>query len=54
MPARSSAIIGRREQRHVDELAGDRLVLSEQWTQSGRRWGGVRVFRRLPDREIAR
>jgi len=45
-------VIGRREERHVDALAGDRLVLSEQWSQSGRRLNGVRVFRRLPDRDI--
>ena len=50
----SRLYIGRREERHVDELDGDSLVLSEQWTQSGRRWSGVRVFRRLRDREITR
>jgi hypothetical protein len=42
----SRLYIGRREERHFD-LVGDRLVLSEQWTQSGREWSGVRVFARL-------
>lgn len=50
----SRLYIGRREERHVDELDGDRLVLSEQWTQGSQRWSGVRVFRRLRDREITR
>ena len=50
----SRLYIGRREERHVDLLDGDRLVLSEQWTQGGQRWSGVRVFRRLTDREINR
>ena len=42
----SRLYIGRREVRHF-ELAGDRLVLSERWTQSGREWSGIRVFERL-------
>ena len=42
----SRLYIGRREERHY-ELTGDRLVLSETWTQSGRAWRGVRVFARL-------
>ena len=50
----SRLYIGRREERHVDALESDRLVLSEQWTQGGQRWSGVRVFRRLRDRETAR
>ena len=28
-------------------LDGDNLVLSEQWTQSGKQWSGVRRFARL-------
>ena len=50
----SRLYIGRREERHVDALDSDRLVLSEQWTQGGQRWSGVRVFRRLRNRDIAR
>ena len=42
----SRLYIGRREVRHF-ELAADRLVLSERWTQSGREWSGLRVFERL-------
>lgn len=42
----SRLYIGRREERHY-EINGDQLVLSEKWTQSGRKWSGVRVFRRL-------
>lgn len=42
----SRLYIGRREERHF-ELAGDRLVLSETWTQSGVAWSGVRVLRRV-------
>jgi Lipocalin-like domain len=42
----SRLYIGKREERHV-ELAGDRLTLSETWTQSGKTWSGVRVFSRL-------
>jgi len=42
----SRVYIGRREDRHY-ELTGDRLVLSETWTQSGKPWRGVRVFERV-------
>jgi hypothetical protein len=42
----SRLYIGRREERHFD-LAGDRLVLSERWNQSGVAWSGVRTFARL-------
>lgn len=42
----SRLYIGGREMRHFD-VAGDRLVLSERWTQSGREWSGVRAFVRL-------
>jgi hypothetical protein len=42
----SRLYIGRREERHY-QLAGDRLVLTEAWTQSGKRWSGTRVFQRL-------
>lgn len=42
----SRLYIGRREERHY-ELTGDRLVLSETWEQSGKKWSGVRVFQRL-------
>jgi hypothetical protein len=38
--------IGRSEERHY-ELAGDRLSLSERWTQSGKEWSGIRIFQRL-------
>ena len=42
----SRLYIGRREERRF-ELAEDRLVLSEQWNQSGKQWSGVRTFARL-------
>jgi hypothetical protein len=42
----SRLYIGKREERHF-ELSGDRLILSETWTQSGTEWSGVRVFGRL-------
>lgn len=42
----SRLYIGRREERHY-QLTGDRLVLSETWTQSGKKWSGVRLFQRL-------
>ena len=42
----SRLYIGKRENRHF-ELVGDRLTLSETWTQSGSTWSGVRVFDRL-------
>ena len=42
----SRLYIGRREERHF-ELSGDQLVLSETWTQSEKKWSGVRVFQRL-------
>ena len=42
----SRLYIGRREERHY-ELTGDRLVLSETWTQGGKTWSGVRVFERI-------
>ncbi len=42
----SRLYIGRREERHF-ELAGNRLILSETWTQSGKNWSGVRTFQRL-------
>jgi hypothetical protein len=42
----SRLYIGKREERHY-QLAGDRLVLSESWVQSGKQWSGVRVFQRL-------
>jgi hypothetical protein len=38
--------IGKREVRHF-VLDGDNLVLSEEWTQSGKKWSGVRRFARL-------
>jgi len=41
----SRLYIGRREQRHF-ALDGDRLTLSETWTQSGRTRNGVRVLTR--------
>jgi hypothetical protein len=44
--ARARLYIGRREERHF-ELAADRLVLTETWTQSGVAWSGVRVLRRV-------
>ena len=42
----SRLYIGRREERHF-ELASNRLILSETWTQSGKRWSGIRTFQRL-------
>ena len=42
----SRLYIGRREERHY-ELTADRLVLSETWVQSGKKWSGVRVFERV-------
>jgi hypothetical protein len=42
----SRLYIGKREIRHF-ELVGDRLLLSERWTQSGKEWSGVRAFERL-------
>lgn len=42
----SRLYIGRREERHY-ELAGDQLVLTESWTQSGAAWSGRRVLRRM-------
>jgi hypothetical protein len=42
----SRLYIGRREERHFD-VAGDRLVLSERWTQNGTEWSGFRTFVRL-------
>jgi len=42
----SRLYIGRREERHY-QLAGDRLVLTETWAQSGKAWSGTRVFQRL-------
>jgi hypothetical protein len=42
----SRLYIGKREERHY-ELTGDRLVLRETWTQSGKAWSGVRMFARL-------
>lgn len=41
----SRLYIGRREERRF-ALDGDRLTLSETWTQSGRTWSGVRVLTR--------
>ena len=41
----SRLYIGRREERHY-QLEGDRLILSETWTQSGKKWSGVRLFQR--------
>jgi Lipocalin-like domain len=41
----SRLYVGKREERHY-QLTGDRLVLSETWTQSGKQWSGVRVFQR--------
>ena len=38
--------IGRHEERHY-QLAGDRLILTETWAQSGKAWSGTRVFQRL-------
>lgn len=42
----SRLYIGKREVRHF-VLDGDNLVLSEQWTQTGKAWSGVRRFARL-------
>ncbi len=42
----SRLYIGRREERPY-QLEGDRLTLRETWTQSGKKWSGVRVFQRL-------
>jgi hypothetical protein len=42
----SRLYIGRREERRY-ALTDDRLVLSETWEQGGKKWSGVRVFRRL-------
>lgn len=42
----SKLYIGRREERHF-KFSGDRLILSETWTQSGKKWSGVRIFQRL-------
>ena len=42
----SRLYMGRREERHY-QLAGDRLVLTESWAQSGKEWSGTRVFQRL-------
>jgi hypothetical protein len=42
----SRLYIGRREERHY-QLAGDRLILTETWAQSGKTWSGTRVFQRL-------
>jgi hypothetical protein len=42
----SRLYIGKREVRHF-VVDGDDLVLSEQWTQSGKQWSGVRRFARL-------
>ena len=42
----SRLYIGRREERHY-KIEGDRLTLSGTWTQSGKKWSGIRVFQRL-------
>ena len=42
----SRLYIGSREERHY-QLAGDRLILTEMWAQSGNTWSGTRVFRRI-------
>jgi hypothetical protein len=42
----SRLYIGKREVRHF-VLDGDHLVLSEEWTQSGKEWSGIRRFVRL-------
>jgi hypothetical protein len=42
----SRIYIGRREKRHY-QITGDRLMLSETWTQSGKRWTGVRTWERV-------
>ena len=42
----SRLYIGRREERHF-QLSGDQLILTETWTQSGKKWSGVRVFQRF-------
>jgi len=42
----SRLYIGKREERHFD-LDGDRLTISEAWSQSGEKWSGVLVFSRL-------
>lgn len=42
----SRLYIGRREERHY-QLAGDRLILTGTWAQSGKTWNGTRVFQRL-------
>jgi hypothetical protein len=42
----SRLYIGKREERHYN-VVGDRLTLSETWSQSGEQWSGVRVFSRL-------
>ncbi len=42
----SRLYIGRREERHF-QLAGNQLILSETWTQSGKKWSGFRTFKRL-------
>ena len=42
----SRLYIGRHEERHY-QLEGDRLTLSETWTQNGKKWSGVRLFHRL-------
>ncbi len=42
----SRLYIGRHEERHY-QLAGDRLVFTETWEQSGKKWSGTRGFERL-------
>ena len=42
----SRLYMGRREVRDY-QLDGNQLTLSETWTQSGKKWSGVRVFQRL-------
>jgi len=34
------------DERHY-QLTGDRLILMETWTMSGKTWSGTRVFQRL-------
>ena len=42
----SRLYIGGQEERHY-QLAGDRLILTATWAQSGNTWSGTRVFQRL-------
>jgi hypothetical protein len=42
----SRLYIGGHEERHF-KLAGDRLILSKTWTQSGKKWSGVRIWQRI-------